>query len=64
MASELWLEKWLPAFLRSSELYSICRRIKDIIVISGSQYLDEGVRDLLLNISKRTEKTGPYITLL
>jgi hypothetical protein len=58
LASELWCKKWTMPFLRSSNMVSYCRRLRDLILISGSPYMTAEVEMAISRITERTLEDG------
>ena len=52
----LWSEKWTPAFVRSKNLKSLDRRIRDVAIIAGNKYQTRSVDEAINNIGRSTPK--------
>jgi hypothetical protein len=63
VASDFWCKKWTMPFLRSSNMASYCRRLRDLVLISGSQYLTAEVQKAISGITERTTENGIFHTI-
>jgi hypothetical protein len=49
------LDSWLHSFLNGYDLYSISRRIYDIIILCGRKFVTKEVPGILNNVPTKTE---------
>ncbi|CAG7819290.1 unnamed protein product, partial [Allacma fusca] len=50
--------KWVHAFIKGNDMWSVCRRMKDVLTIFGSSYFTSEVQDFVENFHAPTIRKG------
>jgi hypothetical protein len=57
------LDTWKYAFLNCKDMQSFCRRVQDIVILCGKEFLNSDVERTLRNLDKPTDRTGELYRL-
>lgn len=52
------LLNWIYGFVRGTDLWSFCRRARDIVTVVGTSMQDQSVQEALQNLSNPTNREG------